>query len=150
VIQQYRIYLRLILIQTNLSHIYFLFESSHTIGTEKTSRRIHLLNQISGPMLRGWNLSDSTIEVDGRWYHQCRLGPDRWWSRAQLHKDSDFGIKLTNTSPYLWKPHPQHERTEYFIISFCISNDKMNPYLHTHRFTQYFTIKSIVPLNLHQ
>lgn len=74
-----------------------LFESSLTVGREKTTQRIRLLNQISGPMLRVWNLSDSIIEVDGRRYHQCRLVPDQLLSRGRVHNESEFGIKIYHT-----------------------------------------------------
>jgi hypothetical protein len=103
------------LIKTGLNPKQFvthLFESPLIAGTEETTQRIRLLNQISGPMLRGWNLSDSTIEVDGRTYHQCRLGPDQWLNGGRVHNDSEFGIELTNTCQSLWKPHPHHKRTE--------------------------------------
>jgi hypothetical protein len=89
-----------------------LFESSISEGSEKTTRRMRLLNQISGPMLAGWKLEDSTTVVDGHTYHQCRLGPDQWLNRAPIYKDSELGIHLTNPKYSLWQPHPQHLRVK--------------------------------------
>jgi len=87
-----------------------LFESSLSMGSEETTLSIRLLNQISGPSLVGWNLSDSTTVVDGVRYHECRLGPDQWLDRGQINKDSEYGIQLTNTHHFMWQPHPQHLR----------------------------------------
>ena len=89
-----------------------IFESSLTVGSEKTTQRIQLLNQISGPTLEGWKLTDSTTEVDGVQYHQCRLGPDQWLDRGNIVKDSEFGIQLTTTRLSQWQPHPQHLRNK--------------------------------------
>ena len=89
-----------------------LFESSLSLGSEETTQRIRLLNQISGPTLAGWKLTDSTTEVDGLRYHQCRLGPDQWLDRGQIFKESETGIELTRTQNSLWQPHPQHFRSK--------------------------------------
>ena len=88
-----------------------LFESSLSVGSEETTQTIRLLNQISGPSLVGWKLTDCSTEVDGLRYHQCRLGPDQWLDRGQIVKDSEVGIQLTKTQHSLWQPHPQHIRT---------------------------------------
>ena len=86
-----------------------LFESSFSVGSEKTTCRMRLLNQISGPTLSGWKLDDSSTVVDGQKIHQCRLGPDQWFDRSLINKDSEFGIQLTKPHFSQWKQHQRHQ-----------------------------------------
>jgi hypothetical protein len=88
-----------------------LFESSLSVGSEETTRRIILLNQISGPSLAGWNLSSCVTVVEGITYYQCKKGPDQWLKRAPIfNKDYELSICITKPQYTNWQPHPQHLR----------------------------------------
>jgi hypothetical protein len=66
-----------------------LFDSTIHVGSLETTRRIRFLNQISGPTLVGWKLSNGTTVVNGTTYYQCRKGPDQWLDRSSNFKDSE-------------------------------------------------------------
>jgi hypothetical protein len=107
-----------------------LFESSISVGSEETTRRIRLLNQISGPSLAGWNLSDCTTVVDGITYYQCRKGPDQWLKRAPMYNNNtELRVGVMKPQYTLWGLHPLHQR--HYI------NDNLSIITGTRNLTQF-------------